>query len=171
MDEQLKNIFTNINDWLKFAETKTAALLTGNGILIFGILRTIKDQEISSTQVLILYFVMLLLILSLLTCLISFIPSLKLPWLVTSKKPTENDNLLFFGDAAKYDSKSYLKKLFSSTEKPEKSFTAFENYYAEQIIANSIIALKKFRLFTFAIWLTVIAVLTIILTFMQTLQG
>ena len=171
MDEQLKNIFTNINDWLKFAETKAAALLTGNGLLIFGLLRTIKGQEISSIQMLMIYFVMLLLTLSLLSCLISFIPSLKLPWLVISKRPTENDNLLFFGDAAKYDSKSYLEKLFSSTEKPEKSFSVFENYYAEQIIANSIIALKKFRLFTFAIWLTVIAVLTIILTFMLTLQG
>ena len=167
MDEQLKNIFININDWLKFAETKTATLLTGNSILIFGILRTIKVQDTDFIQIIILYFTMLLLSLSLLTCLISFIPSLKLPWLVTLKKPTENDNLLFFGDVAKYNSKSYLEKLFSSTstEKSKKSFTALDNYYAEQIIANSIIALKKFRLFTFAIWLTAIAVLIIILAF------
>ena len=171
MDEQLKNVFTNINDWLKFAETKTATLLTGNGLLIFGILRTIKGQEISSTQMSIIHFVLLMLILSLLICLISFIPSLKLPWLVTSKKPTESDNLLFFVDVSKYDSKSYLEKLFSSTEKPERSFTAIEKYYAEQIIANSIIALKKFRLFSFAIWLTVIAVLTLILTFLLTTKG
>ena len=163
MDEQLKNIFTNINDWLKFAETKTAALLTGNGLLIFGILRIIKGQEVSSTLMPIISFVILLLILSLLACLISFIPSLKIPWLVVSKKPTNKDNLLFFGDIVKYDSKSYLEKLVSSTEKPEKSFTNFENYYAQQIIVNSIIALKKFRLFTFAIWLTVVAVVTLLL--------
>lgn len=96
LDEQLKNIFSNINDWLKFAETKTATLLTGNGLLIFGILRTIKGQEITQTQTSIICFALLVLILSLLTCLISFIPSLKLPWLVTTKKPTEKDKLLFF---------------------------------------------------------------------------
>jgi hypothetical protein len=169
LDDQLKNIFTNINDWLKFAETKTAALLTGNGLLIFGIIRTLKDQEINPALTQFIYFVLLLLILSLLTCLISFIPSLKLPWLITSKKPSDSDNLLFFGHAAKYNSESYLEKLFSSTENPEKSFTTYEKYYAEQIIVNSIIALRKFRLFTFAIWLSVGAVMTLLLTLLFTL--
>lgn len=162
LEEQLKNIFTNINDWLKFAETKTAALLTANGLMIFGIIRTLSNVEKNLYSNSVLYLVVLLLIISLLLCLVSFIPSLKIPWLLKVKKILDNDNLLYFADIAKYDSKVYLEKLAISLEKPEYQASTFDDYYAQQIIINSIIALKKYRLFTFSIYFTVIAVILLV---------
>jgi len=162
LEEQLKNIFANINDWLKFAETKTAALLTANGLIVFGIIRTLSNVEKNLYSNSVLYLAVLLLIISLLLCLASFIPSLKIPWLLKVKKTLDNDNLLYFADIAKYNSRVYLEKLAISLEKPDTKATNFENYYAQQIIVNSIIALKKYRLFTFSIWLTVIAVILLV---------
>jgi|AntRauMFilla1563_2_1112583.scaffolds.fasta_scaffold20749_4 hypothetical protein len=43
MDEKLKEIFSNINDWLKFADAKSATLIAGNGALIFGMGRLISS--------------------------------------------------------------------------------------------------------------------------------
>ena len=42
LDDKLKDIFTIVNDWLKFAEAKSATLIAANAGLIFGIGRLIS---------------------------------------------------------------------------------------------------------------------------------
>jgi hypothetical protein len=157
MENQLKDIFSNINDWLKFAETKTATLLAGNGMIIFGLFRIFKDSnEIHNAYI---STAIILLSLSIFTNLLSLIPSLKVPFLLLNKDTKKNDNLLYFLDIAKYETNNYLKKLNNSIEK----FTDFEKYYAEQIIINSKIALMKYRLFKIAIILTSFAIFIILI--------
>ncbi|MCP4218773.1 MAG: hypothetical protein GY765_29345, partial [bacterium] len=43
MEERLKSIFANVNDWLKFAEAKNAALVAFNSAIIFAVL-SVFDQ-------------------------------------------------------------------------------------------------------------------------------
>ena len=67
-------------------------------------------------------------------------------------------HLLYFGDIAKYSADEYLNKLLS-----KENFTSIEKYYAEQIIANSIIALKKFRLYMISISFTTISIFILLI--------
>jgi len=148
MENRLKDIFSNVNDWLKFAEAKTGTLLAGNGVIIFGLFRIFKDSdELHNPYISI---AIILLSLSIFTNLLSLIPSLKVPFLLYIEDTKKDDNLLYFLDIAKYTTNDYLKKLDSSINE----FTNFEKYYAEEIIINSKIAMMKYRLFRIAIILT-----------------
>lgn len=41
--DELKDIFENVNAWLKFAEGKNAALIAFNGALTVGLLRVLPN--------------------------------------------------------------------------------------------------------------------------------
>jgi hypothetical protein len=69
MADKLKDIFENVNNWLKFAEAKNATLIAGNGLLIFGVLKTIHEVNIN---IYLLYYIYFCLILFSLPFLISF---------------------------------------------------------------------------------------------------
>lgn len=70
MDENnLEFIFNNINDWLKYAETKNGVLLT----LLIAIIGVIVDKDIPSQ---IKFALMTTCIISILILLISFAPIL-----------------------------------------------------------------------------------------------
>lgn len=161
METKLKDIFSNINDLLKFAETKTATLLAGNGVIIFGLFRIFKDT--STIHNIFISTVIMLLSLSIFINLLSLIPSLKMPLILYKKSKSKNDNLLFFGDIVKYSENEYLEKLKNGN----KTFSDFEKYYAGQIIINSVIALKKFRLFLISIYLTSIAVFILLIALIK----
>lgn len=161
MEDKLKDIFSNINDWLKFAEIKTATLLAGNGVIIFGLFRIFKDTE--TIHNLFISIVIILLSLSIFINLLSLIPSLKMPFILYTKDKSIHDNLLYFGDIVKYSINEYLRKINNGT----KQFTEFEKYYAEQIIINSTIALKKFRLFIMSIYLTSSAVFILLIALIK----
>jgi hypothetical protein len=152
----LKDTFSNINDWLKFSETKTTALLGANGVIIFGLFRIFKNSEVIHN-----YWISIVIIMfsiSIFVNLASLIPSLKIPFILYKNKIEEKDNLLYFGDIAKYSPNEYLNKLLN-----KENFSSIEKYYAEQIIINSIIALKKFRLYMISISLTTIAILILLI--------
>lgn len=161
MEDKLKDIFSNTNDWLKFAETKTATLLAGNGVIIFGLFRIFKDTD--TIHDIFISTVIILLSLSIFINLLSLIPSLKMPFILYTKDKSENDNLLYFGDIIKYSTTEYLTKIKNGT----KEFTDFEQYYAGQIIINSVIALKKFRLFLISIYLTSSAVFILLIALIK----
>ena len=57
MEDKLKDIFENVNNWLKFAEAKNATIVAGNGLLIFGICRLLKDTSINEWILYYIYFV------------------------------------------------------------------------------------------------------------------
>lgn len=161
MEDRLKYILSLVNNWLKFAESKNAALLAADTTLALGLLKMLQSNVLSN-QFLILYisFSILILILSAIICLISFLPQLIIPWLATTHRPSETDNLLFYGDIAKYDPQRYLLLLHNQVTKDTPEIDLYEEDIAEQIIVNSRIALRKFRLFNMALWLNVVAGLT-----------
>lgn len=160
MDEKLKDIFSNINDWLKFAEAKSATLIACNGALIFGISGLISSFELKGAYLLYCILMLALCILSIAICFLSIIPSLSMPW---EKKPSgtsDKDNLIYFSDIAKYTPVAYLNALKDKLELNDFEFTGYQRDISNQIIINSVIAEKKYRAFQNAIWLTLAAVIS-----------
>jgi len=163
MDEKLQDIFSNINDWLKFAEAKSATLIACNGALIFGISRLISSFDPKGGYLLYLLLILVLCILSIAICFLSIIPSLSMPW---EKKPSgisDKDNLLYFSDIAKYTPLAYLNALKDKLELKGSAFTGYQKDFSNQIIVNSVIADRKYRAFQKAIWLTLAAVISPVL--------
>lgn len=167
MDDKLKDIFENVNNWLKFAEAKNATLIAGNGLVIFAIAKLLKDLTVHQYLIYYAYFVIIVLGLSFCIALSSFIPNIKLPKYLFKEDPETESNLLFFGSIQKYDERSYLKELKESLDINDEKVieNKFNLMYAQQIIINSKIAMKKYKLFDLSLHLTLFAILSPVLYF------
>ena len=156
MKDHLEYIFSNVNDWLKFAEAKSATLLAANGVMLFGILRLAKDQELGVFTNIGLFTGCICFSISLVFCLSSFVPSLTMPWVHKKYDKTANDNLLFFGHIENYTPHAYLKALRLSCGEQAGSDDKYLEMLAQQVITNSVIASYKYSIFKKSIWLTLI---------------
>lgn len=160
MDE-LKDIFTNINEWLRFAERKNALLLAADSAVAFTLLRlVVVDMDSNVFVKWYTIFVISLLGLAILICLLSFVPQVKIPWLLPEGKKLTIDNLVFYGHIAKYDPQEFLSEFYRRCSKNTEEITALEKDYAAQIVINSRITTTKFEHFTTAIWITIAAIVT-----------
>ncbi|MFT6987886.1 MAG: hypothetical protein ACJAT7_003751 [Psychromonas sp.] len=158
--DKLDGIFKIINEWLKFAEQKNAALLILNCGLTWGIARVLAKQEnLSSIANCLNSFGYMFIIASAITCLISFIPILEIPWFKVGGK-NNSDNCVFFGHIAKYTNREYLTLLSKKLGAVRQNFNDFELDVASQIVTNSEIALNKYKQFTFSSWLTILGVIS-----------
>lgn len=163
MKDDLKEIFKNVNDWLKFAETKNAMLLAFNGVIIFGVSKFFSDNSELKE---LFYFVgpyyrfvfPVIIAVSILLLLFSFIPQTKMIKLGEKKKP-ENVNVLFYDHLETLKPQELLEEVYG-TKNP--SVTNIEKSYAQQIIVNSEITSRKFDTFKVAAWITVSGLLLIV---------
>lgn len=160
--DRLKFIFDNVNNWLKFAESKNAALLVANSVFIFQVFRILTDNKNTGRFVYICLLVCVVLAaISACLCLLSFIPKISIPSSCTGEcVPEENANLIFYGHIAKFTFKRYWEALRTqniiSEEYVQDKFLAA---IANQIVINSKIALTKYIFFKIAIWFTVAAII------------
>ena len=68
------------------------------------------------------------------------------------RQTTSKDNLFFFGDIANYSADEFVEALYhASNTKP--AINKIQCDLAGKIITNSRIGLRKFRLFTVAVWI------------------
>lgn len=162
MKEHLEYIFSNVNDWLKFAEAKSATLLAANGVVLFGILRLVKDLEMNAVTMLSLFIGCICFSISLILCLSSFVPSLTMPWVHKKYNKTVNDNLLFFGHIENYTPSAYLEAVRISCGKEKEDKDDYQKMLAQQIITNSVITSYKYSVFKKSIWLTLIGLVAVI---------
>lgn len=160
MDEKLEKIFSNINDWLRFAEAKSATLIAGNGALIFAIFRLRHSAEVPEFLVLHFNVSIFFCLMSMVVCLISITPSLGMPWESKPRGCDKSDNLLFFEDISKYTPASYLNKIGKNINLESSDFTGYQKDLASQIIVNSVIARKKYNFFKIAVWLSLFALVS-----------
>ncbi len=161
MEERLKHTLGLVIDFVKFAEAKNAALLAANSVLIVGILQACSARPHLATWL--CYYVSYLLFflsLSVLVALISFMPLTMFPLLRLSGVPSPDDNLVFFGDIAKYDVPLYLASLNEDPASPTEPTSRFHVDLAGQIIINARIALRKYRCFSWALWLSLYGLAT-----------
>ena len=156
MNDQLKTIFSNINDWLKFAEAKNAGLLALNVACIVGILRgqTAFESSMKPFEGSMLMFFCI----SASMCIYSILPVLNKLFRLYKKlsaeefeKQQDKINILYFGDIAKL-SKAQFAELF--IKKTEATLKPIDNDLIAQISNNAEIAWQKYKVFNVAAIIT-----------------
>ncbi len=164
MEERLQIILSNVNEWLKFAEAKNAVLVAANAATIFGAAQIILGERALDVYMYwYLYLFMLFIASGAIFALCSFLPQVRLPWLTATGATYEHDNLIFYGDIAKYNPKDYVVALYNADGQAHVQPSTIDLDYAEQIVVNSRITLRKYEFFRYALWLTLSAVITPIL--------
>jgi len=160
MKDDLDSIFENVNNWLKFAETKNAMLVGFNAACLFALLKLL--EQIKGGHWLMITYVSLFAVctvISLILCLLSFAPLTKVPWM-SRITGCAAPNMIFFGHLKSMGKQGLLKMVAESTGKTDATPTKLEMDYADQIIINSKIADKKYTVFRVGLWFTISAFLT-----------
>ena len=178
MEENLKDIFNNVNEWLKFAEAKNGILIALLGTALFTLLDKstsilfLNNISISNNTLVIkfdinlfvslyLVFLIIFLVIAISIMLISFLPQTKQVFKIKDIK-NENDNSLFYGDIIKYTPEEYLEFI----EPDRENFSRSELDYAYQIVINSHIAYKKYKYFELALLAILSGILTVLGAFL-----
>jgi hypothetical protein len=164
MEKRLEEILQHVNGWLKFAEAKNAAIVAFDGTALFGMFTLIKDFPwVLSNGYMAAYVLSFCVFssLSLLIALASFLPQIKLPKPKVAVPNPVSYNLLFYGHLSQQGEKEYLDALASgSSETAKADHSALEISYANQIIVNSKITVRKYSYFSAALWLSICAIAT-----------
>lgn len=150
---ELKYIFANTNEWLKFAEAKHAGLIVLNAGLVFGILSSYNNIQNYIFKPTILIGIISLGT-SIFLGIISQFPITQNIFYNT--KTIQNPNLYFFGHLSNIDKQTFIDeyKLVHPEFKPSKLDTDLIN----QILVNSRITESKYKIFKFASYLTTLAI-------------
>lgn len=149
VQELLKEIFNNVNNWLTHAEAKNAAIVAFNVACLSFIwgMRDIGDIKA------LIYIVCSGMLLSTIMALISFFPK-------TGKETkgqngrTEQDNLIFYMDIAKYDKEQYIKAIFKQYAKKdilESEIQKIEKDFSMEITYNATVVIRKYKWFNYAV--------------------
>ena len=174
MEETVKDIFSNVNEWLKFAEAKNAAIIAFHLGSIFGAATIITQSEPNTISGIILNYLYSFIILNsigLFFALFSFWPQTKIEDALSKKiedifcfkRSVIEENLLFYGYISNCGRDLYLSKLCRCFNKEISNCTKLELDYVNQIVANSRIAVRKYSYFRIALLFTIIAVLSPVL--------
>lgn len=158
--EILYRIFSNVNDWLKFAETKNASLIVFNTAAAIGILQGTKCCDMPA-----LLKGLMLVFFSISTCiaLYTFLPILQKTTSREKMSQTdfdnqkENLNSYYFGDISQLTVDQFGKLLISKD--PTITVTGIDRDIMSQIITNSEIAVAKYNLFNWGLWPSFLAVI------------
>ncbi|WP_100404255.1 Pycsar system effector family protein [Bacillus solitudinis] len=153
INEILKDLYKDVSEWLKFAEAKNAALLTFNGVLLFGIIGVISSaNKLPDDIVNFLYFCSFLLLINIVIILCSFLPALRQTNKTKNKQYVNYEatkNYLYYGDIHNLNEQSLLLAI---KEKYKMNFDEANSYNKDlglQILSVSAIAWRKYKYFTF----------------------
>lgn len=168
---KLTTIFQNVNDWLKFAEAKNAVLLAFSGAGVTATITLLATaQNLLKSLLIGLLITTSLLCICALICSLSFLPKSNLDRLLRSKSRTsgnssrkQTDNFYYFGDLRKYCSTQLLDALnelyFQNNFNPP--YNKEWEDLATQITINAEITFLKLKLFTYALWILIVAILAV----------
>lgn len=168
LTDVLKDLYKDITEWIKFAEAKNAALLTFNGVLLFGILKVVESNNSLITSLSkVLYISSAILILNIGYILFSFLPLLnhsKKIQNIQSNTSESNENLIFYGDLYKLTPDIFLNKV--KTKYNLTDTTNERPYFKDlstQIITLSFLAVRKYKIFRNAVCITMGVLILIVL--------
>lgn len=180
MEERLKFAFTNVNEWLRFAEAKNAAIIAVDGGLAIGILNLLCGAQ-NWPLVARVYGWMAVMLLggACLSSLLSFCPQTKIG---RRRRPPpadpQRDSLYLYSDVRKYPHVIYLRTLTAavgpsggkgSSPPPATGASGggaagqpvpLELQLAQQIVTNADIAWWKYGFFRWSLYLTIGALFT-----------
>ena len=146
---ELKYIFANINDWLKFAEAKHGGLIVLNAGLVVGILSSYSNIQNFIYKPTILIGIICFGI-SVFLSIISQFPVTQN--IFYNKKVIPNPNLYFFGHLSHFDNQTFIEEL----KKVDDNFapSKLDNDLINQILVNARITQAKYGFFKFSSYLT-----------------
>ena len=152
LDELLYKIFSNVNLWLNFAEAKNAANIA------FVIAFTAAIFSLHNMNV-ILYTASILLIVSGIGSLISFLPRLgnkvsknRYIFFKNKKKKETADNLIFFETIKEYSGDTYIEQLSKKYFDENKyNPTKYQIDLSDEIVYNSDIVSRKYKFFKISV--------------------
>lgn len=148
--DELHKIFSNVNDWLKFAEAKNAVLIGFIGALLIGLLSLLSANNTLVTT-LIKFLLFPIEILALIISVLSFLPKLNLIKKKKNKSKRHYTNIYYFGHLKDLTQDDLLKELyFSEGLTSPKEFQKLETDLASQIVNNAGIAWDKSKSFEVA---------------------
>ena len=162
MDDRLKYIFEQIKHWLGFAEAKNAMLLVLNVTLVIAEADNLLDGLDSQFLAIAMIASLSCLTISTIIILYSFIPNIgKLKPNSDDSEVPNNINLLFYGDISLVDGpKKYLASLYSKyKENIPSEFVPFEVELASEIIYDSKITVRKYKLFRLGLIIDSLAII------------
>lgn len=141
----MKEIFCNVNNWLTYAEAKNAALIAFD----VAIIASIGSIDIFKNYIILFCLILAGTIVSLGISLLSFVPMIGKENGNTGVYDGQ-DNLIFYSDIAKYDKVSYVKALYKRYRDKEintAEIRKIELDYGQEITYNAVIVNRKYRLF------------------------
>lgn len=154
VETKLLRIFDLINDWLRFAEAKNGALMAFCSACIFGLLKFPNDWiTVTPSLRAGLLVAIVFLSLAIFVCMWSFFPQttrLEIMLWPVDDECKETDSFLFFGDICKYSEEDFFDRLCERYTTPadySQPQRQFIYDLANQVIVNSKITMRKFRLF------------------------
>ncbi|RZK45354.1 MAG: hypothetical protein EOO61_00025 [Hymenobacter sp.] len=157
MEQRLEFVFSTVNEWLRFLETKHTALIALNGAAIVGLVQALSSIGNASLKQLIPYWLIPGLLCSLLLSLFSMTQ-----WAITvaplrQKKRVLVANPLYFGYISALKGPDFQAELIriGCTNEP---VCEFDLALIPQIHINAKIAFAKQRLFHWAITTTFLSV-------------
>lgn len=167
-----KLLSSNLNraiDFVKFAETKNAALLTFSSAWIIAIVNFLfSRKELSRSQFFFALVVFSLFFMAVLLAVISFLPRTDLKGFFTRwSKVSKHPNLIFFGDLQHLSLESASTKLLERYLPADRRGVS-DNFIQDisiQIVVNSRIASRKFELFDWGANCVIVAFIVMILAF------
>lgn len=150
---ELKYIFGNINEWLKFAEAKHAGLIVLNVALVVGILSSYTNIQNCLFKPAILIGIICFGISIFLSLLSQFPVTQNIFYNI---KIIQNPNLYFFGHLCHLDKTALINHL----KNVENNFipNKFDEDLINQILVNARITQAKFGFFKYATYLTVFGI-------------
>jgi hypothetical protein len=146
-DRILSANLSRATDFIKFGETKNAALLTFCSAWIVAIISLLfRDSPLPAELIKALSISLPLFGIAAVVSILSFLPKLKLSKL--DKTPDRRANLLYFGDIASLNSADFLSVLQARYSANADADTGkYLDDLAVQVTVNSKIALRKFNYF------------------------
>ena len=151
--EVLENIFENVNNWLKFAETKNATLIGFSSLAMFTTLRIIVSMmgDLEFYVVVLLWTFIAICATSIVVALLSFVPKLVQHFNPVQKHFKKSSNFYFFGELARMNPKSIVDFVYSNEKTVQSNLYRLRIDIAEQIVTNSKIAINKYKHFEVAL--------------------
>lgn len=149
--ERLAAVMASVSDWLKFAETKLTVLITVNGAAAFAASQILTSDKfpsyVSYGTLIYLFFTTI----SIVIALIGIFPQVKIKPIMPHSSQSNQDNLIFYGDALKYEPPDYLRAFCVMNNFRYEDTGNYELMLAKQIVINSKICSSKFRVFSWSI--------------------
>jgi hypothetical protein len=160
LEKVLPGTLSRTVDFLKYAETKNAALLTFSSAWLLALANVLASDRVLPHSIRVSVAVSLLFFaLAALVALYSFLPKVKLN--VFHRDPNRERSLLYFGDVAEFEATAYVQRI-GQRYAADPQQTVSDHYLddlAIQVFAISQITVRKFAIFNWAAGLVMLALL------------